>query len=56
VVLKIKMNKDNASTLDVRHDPMGAAIADFYKNGVAAKTIVAARKARGVSKGENSAV
>lgn len=31
------MDKDNAYTLDVRHDPMGAAIADFYKNGVAGR-------------------
>lgn len=31
------MNNPNTSTLGVRHDPMGAAIADFYKNGVAGR-------------------
>ena len=29
-----------AQVLDVRRDPMGAAIADFYKNGIAGRLIV----------------
>ena len=31
------MKKMKAQVLDVRRDPMGAAIADFYKNGIAGR-------------------